>query len=105
MGAGGQFLFSMLAGREYQWRVRAANQVSNDAITSNWSDPFTIKVVGTDAPLYLDPATKTVGVNGIFDVAIKTNVASSQSVSGVDAFINFDPSKLEVVDAEPFSPL
>jgi hypothetical protein len=40
-------------------------------------------------------------VGQTFSLAIKTNVSSSQQVGMVDAYINFDPDKLEVLSVTP----
>jgi len=42
--AGGSFPYTLLANTEYLWRIRAFDQVSNDAIKSNFSDAYTLKV-------------------------------------------------------------
>jgi peptide/nickel transport system substrate-binding protein len=55
----------------------------------------------TDAPLGLSPRIAgPFGPDQVFNLDIMTNVASTQPVSGVDAYINFDPAKMEVVDAD-----
>jgi peptide/nickel transport system substrate-binding protein len=52
-------------------------------------------------PLSLTPtAAGPVGPGQVFNLDIKTNVAGNQPVSGVDAFIKYDPAKLEVIDAD-----
>lgn len=63
LGAGGNLDFTMLANTEYMWMVRASQEVSADAIDSNWSDSRTLKVqAGTvvqqphAGPIMLGPA-------------------------------------------------
>jgi hypothetical protein len=63
-----------------------------------------------DAPLRLSPANSLAAAGepmviltsngGIFDLDIKTAVAADQPVSGIAAYVLFDPSRLEVVDAD-----
>jgi peptide/nickel transport system substrate-binding protein len=61
-----------------------------------WLEP-----VAADVPLSLDPAVVgPIGCGQTFKLDIKTSTGSIQQVSGVDAFIKFDPSKLEVVDMD-----
>lgn len=43
-------------------------------------------------------------VGQTFSLAIKTNSAASQPIAGVQAVINFDPTKLEVIDADTGKP-
>jgi hypothetical protein len=53
-----------------------------------------------DAPLYLDPPeVAAIGSGQPFNMDIKTSVAGLQQVDAVQAYINFDPALLEVVDA------
>ncbi|NOZ06487.1 MAG: DNRLRE domain-containing protein [Chloroflexi bacterium] len=48
--------------------------------------------------IVLNPAAKTVNVGDIFTLDIEVQ-AGAQQVSAVDAFLNFDPARLQVVDA------
>jgi hypothetical protein len=58
-----------------------------------------------DAPLYLNPAAvNSIVVDHTFNMDIKTNVTSSQQVDELGAFVNFDPLKLEAVDADAVQP-
>jgi peptide/nickel transport system substrate-binding protein len=60
------------------------------------------QTVPADAPLSLNPAlVGPIGIGQTFNLELKTNAGSAQQVSGVDAFVNFDSSKLEVIDADP----
>jgi hypothetical protein len=57
--------------------------------------------ISADVPLCLDPASVSSVCSGqTFNLAIKTNTGSNQQVSGVQAYLNFDASRLEVVDAD-----
>jgi hypothetical protein len=56
--------------------------------------------IAYDAPLAIEPTPVTVAVGLNTTLVIKTNVDDAQPVDGVDAFITFDPAKLEVVDAD-----
>ena len=48
----------------------------------------------------LQPSTEDVGVGEIFELVIQAE-AGDQPVSGIDAFINFDPTYLEVLSVTP----
>ena len=64
---------------------------TNKAITANFA---------LDAPIYLDPPTvAAIPVNNTFTMDIKTSVLAGQQISGVQAFLQFNPAKLQVVDA------
>jgi hypothetical protein len=51
----------------------------------------------------VQPAIETVGVGEVFELIIQAE-AEDQLVSGIDAFVNFDPAYLEVVDADTGTP-
>lgn len=57
-----------------------------------------------DAPIFFDPATPSVAIGHTLNLAIKTSVPASQAVSGVQAFINYDPAYLTVVDNDNSTP-
>jgi hypothetical protein len=64
----------------------------------------TISII-LDAPLILNPVSiGPLYVNDTFSLDIKTNTNLNQEVSGVSAFINFDASKLEVIDDDAGTP-
>jgi len=48
--------------------------------------------------IVINPSTKTVNVDDVFTMVIEVQ-AGAQAVSAVDAFVDFDPTKLQVVDA------
>jgi hypothetical protein len=61
----------------------------------------TVEAIPNDVPLSLEPANvPSISSGQTFDMEIKTN-GTTQQVSRVQAFISFDPSKLEVIDADP----
>ncbi|PZC45477.1 MAG: N-acetylneuraminic acid mutarotase [Chloroflexi bacterium] len=53
-----------------------------------------------DAPLKLDPLDTVSFAGGTFTLGLWVTAADSDSVSAVDAFINFDSGLLQVVDAD-----
>jgi clostripain len=58
--------------------------------------------ITADAPLFLDPASSEgICIGQTFTLEVKTNVDSEQPVSGVQAFIDFDPIYLEVLSVTP----
>jgi hypothetical protein len=57
--------------------------------------------VTVDAPVFLDPASSQKYIGQVFTLEIRTNVDSEQEVSGVQAFIDFDPDYLEVQSVTP----
>jgi hypothetical protein len=103
-----------------------ANSITDTLIYFNNSGSMTTRVVyggnditGTlglaviyicnDVPLGLVPLNSVLAAGelvlstsfgGMFDLEIQTTVAADQPVSGVAAYILFDPSKLEVMDAD-----
>jgi hypothetical protein len=57
--------------------------------------------ISSDVPLYLDPAfVGSIYSGQTFNLAIKTNTGNSRQVSGVQAYVNFNPFRLEVVDSD-----
>jgi hypothetical protein len=55
-----------------------------------------------DAPIFFDPASsENICIGQTFTLEIKTDVDSEQPVSGVQAFIDFDPAYLEVQSVTP----
>jgi elongation factor P hydroxylase len=55
-----------------------------------------------DVPITFNPVTvNPVYAGQIFSLEIKTGTGAAQEVNGVAAFIDFDPTKLEVVDDDP----
>jgi C1A family cysteine protease/dipeptidyl aminopeptidase/acylaminoacyl peptidase len=54
-----------------------------------------------DAPITFNAVSIIVSGDQTFSLEIKTNTPVTQEVSGVSAFINFDPTKLEVIDDDP----
>jgi hypothetical protein len=57
----------------------------------------TIQVIKNDVPLEILPSHAIVPFGGEFDLVVWANVASTQQVSGVELFLDFDSSKLQVV--------
>ena len=58
--------------------------------------------ITVDAPVFLDPASsENICIGQTFTLEIKTNVDNEQTVSGVQAFIDFDPTYLEVISVTP----
>ena len=53
------------------------------------------------APIELTPESSRQPVGKIFEIEVRSNAANNQSISGVAVFIDFDPSILQVVDADP----
>jgi hypothetical protein len=61
-----------------------------------------IVTITLDAPVFLDPASsEDICIGQIFTLEIKTSVDEEQPVSGVQAFIDFDPAYLEVLSVTP----
>ncbi len=55
-----------------------------------------------DAPVFLDPASsENICIGQTFSLEIKADVDDEQPVSGVQAFIDFDPAYLEVQSVTP----
>ena len=55
-----------------------------------------------DAPVFLDPASsENICIGQTFSLEIKADVDDQQPVSGVQAFIDFDPAYLEVQSVTP----
>jgi hypothetical protein len=63
------------------------------------SNPLVIAAVN----LSLLPASNAVTVGSMFDLTIQAD-AGATGVAGVDAFLNFDPAKLAVVDMDAVAP-
>ena len=59
-----------------------------------------MRVKAGNANLVLSPASQTVGINSSFDVAIQVQ-ANSEQVVGLDAYLDFDPTKLAVNSITP----
>ncbi|MDP6453531.1 MAG: Ig-like domain-containing protein [SAR202 cluster bacterium] len=57
----------------------------------------TVQVIKNDVPLEIRPSHAIVPFGGEFDLVVWTNVISTQQVSGVELFLNYDSSKLQVV--------
>jgi hypothetical protein len=57
----------------------------------------------TTAPVELKAETTTARVGKNFALEIWTNATTSQAITGVEVYLNFDPSLLEVVDSQPSS--
>lgn len=54
-----------------------------------------------DPPLFLDPAeVSSVNAGQTFNMEIKTSAGSGQQVDHVQAYVNFDPARLEVMDVD-----
>ena len=60
--------------------------------------PITPVLAAGNVDLTLGTATQSVKLGDIFDVVIQAQ-SGSQEVVGADVFLDFDPSRLEVVDA------
>jgi hypothetical protein len=61
-----------------------------------------IVAITLDAPIFLDPASsENICIGQTFTLDIKTNVDGEQPVSGVQAFVDFDPTYLEVLSVTP----
>ena len=58
---------------------------------------------GDGVSLSIVPADQAVGVSDIFTVDIVVD-AGQQTPTGIQAFVDFDPAKLEVQDADPSKP-
>jgi len=81
---------------KYYYRCYATNLAGND-----WADNTESfdTVAASEVNISLQPATEHVGVGEVFDLIIQAE-AGDQPVSGISAFIDFDPAYLEVVDAD-----
>jgi hypothetical protein len=67
-------------------------------VTNDESDTVRV-LLNAAVSLSLSPVATTVNVGSTFDVVIKAE-AGTIGVAGVDAFLNFDPTKLTVVDMD-----
>jgi hypothetical protein len=105
--AGNYFLRADAAGYCSKWYNNASSQeqatgisvtVPNDTPGINFN---LAALVQSDVPLCLYPsAVNSIAVGQTFNMEIRTSVSGAQQVDGVDAYIIFDPVKLEVVDAD-----
>ncbi|MCK4722972.1 MAG: hypothetical protein KAT75_06695, partial [Dehalococcoidia bacterium] len=80
-------------------RQTRADYAGNDVTGTLTCGTVTITV---DAPIFLDPpSSEGICIGQTFTLEIKTNVDSEQQVSGVQAFVDFDPAYLEVLSVTP----
>jgi hypothetical protein len=89
-------LSNLLPSTTYSYHARGAVEgatVYGNDLTFSTTDPGMVN-------LSLQAATNTVSLNGTFNITIQAEAAQSP-VDRVDAYINFDPAILEVVDNDP----
>ena len=60
--------------------------------------PTSLSAANGGVDIVLDPAQSTVPVNSTFDIDIVAECGTTQQINGVDAFLDFDPTYLEVQD-------
>jgi parallel beta-helix repeat protein len=68
----------------------------NYPLITPWQNHIGVPVTRTNAELFLSPATKTVNVGDSFSVDVLVNT-DGQNVVVVGAYLNYDPTKLEVI--------
>jgi parallel beta-helix repeat protein len=68
----------------------------NYPLITPWQNHIGVPVTRTNAELFLSPATKTVKVGDSFSVDVLVNT-DGQNVVVVSAYLNYDPTKLEVI--------
>ncbi len=87
----------LTADTDYQFRAAADGTTT---VYGQWVT-FTTEASGQSVPIKLNPSQiGPIGVGDTFTLDVMTNVSSEQQISGADVFINFDSTKLEVVDAD-----
>ena len=87
-----------LAENTYRWRVIASDQALNTA--SSVTRTFTIALARPLVDLRLEPDFDPrfpLGVGATFKLTVKVEITGDQSVSAIDAFLVFDPQKLQVM--------
>ena len=108
MGVLGTWAYAMAANTEYEWRVRFDTAVSGDAVRSQWSDAFTLKVQsGTivnqphAGPVMLGPVGAAAANTGLmpgiawapyagatkYQVILSTDAAGKNRVAGTPVFV------------------
>jgi len=84
--------------------VEADDLAVNSMPTDSYSFTTQEEDVGAVVDLVLLPSSQTVDVDDIFYITIQAQ-CNGQDVSGIDAFIDFDPAYLEVQSVTPGSTL
>jgi parallel beta-helix repeat protein len=75
---------------------RIESDKDNYPLITPWQDHIGVPATRTNAELFLSPATKTVNVGDSFSVDVLVNTGG-QNVVVVGAYLNYDPTKLEVI--------
>ena len=75
---------------------RIESDKDNYPLITPWQNHIGVPVTRTNAELFLSPATKTVNVGDSFSVDVLVNT-DGQNVVAVGAYLNYDPTKLEVI--------
>ncbi len=75
---------------------RIGSDKDNYPLITPWQNHIGVPVTRTNAELFLSPATKTVNVGDTFSVDVLVNT-DGQNVVVVGAYLNYDPTKLEVI--------
>jgi uncharacterized repeat protein (TIGR02543 family) len=90
-------LSSLNRGTTYYWQVRAVSASGTTYADGDTWWQFTTQAVPAGARMYLDQPTTNRSLGEVFTLDIKADTGSG-TADTVDAYLNFDPAYLQVVD-------